>query len=102
MAVLTSGCAGGAGVVLMVTLSQAFRLCGIDHEIVYLQAVGSRDDFFFAAKKIRNKLDMKKIKVIRIEPKFECFGPDYLGMLFVVRGIDKRALEKLYWKCLQE
>lgn len=86
----------------MITLSQAFRLCGIDHEVVYLQAVGSRDDFFFSERKIRNMLDMKKIKVIRIEPRFDRFGPDYLGMLFVVRGIDGESLKKLYWKCLQE
>ena len=86
----------------MITLSKAFRLCGIDREIVYLQAAGSRDNFFFAARKIRNKLDMKKIRVIRIEPRFDKFGPDYLGMLFVVRGIDGEALKQLYWKCLQE
>lgn len=85
----------------MITLSKAFRLCGIEREIVYLQTIGSRNDFFFTARKIRNKLDMKKIKVIRIEPRFEHFGPDYLGMLFVVRGIDGEALKQLYWECLQ-
>lgn len=81
----------------MITLSQAFRLCQIEDKPVFLQAVDDRsnDTVYFNPKWIRNHMDMRKIKVIRIEPLFEKYGPDYLGVLFVVRGISYIDLRRI-------
>lgn len=83
----------------MITLIEAFRLCNIGAEPVYLQSAGDKknDAHYFWSWKVRNLFDMKNIKVVGIEPHFETYGPDYLGMMFVVRGItDQELREKSY------
>lgn len=78
----------------MITLSEAFRLCHIGEEAVYLRENGKTnwDDHYFWSKKVRNKFDMKKIKVVGIEPKFERYGYDFDGMCFIVTGITDKEL----------
>ena len=83
----------------MITLSEAFKLCGIGEEAVYLRHVkdppGSHWSYYFWSKKIRDKFDMKKVRVIRIETEFEHFGPEFLGFRFVVDGMTQEELKKL-------
>lgn len=85
----------------MISLISAFRLCDIRDEIVYLRLDGDKDPFsslFFWSEKIRKKLDMKKVKVVQIRPKFS-YG-DYEGIEFVVRGISKQEIERAYYNSL--
>lgn len=81
----------------MITLSQAFRLCDIRAESVFLRA--ATDDkyleHYFWAPNLRELADMKKIKVVKIYPAFEHYGPGFKGMCFVVRGISSDKLRKL-------
>lgn len=84
----------------MITLSEAFKLCHIKAEkMVYLRENGKDDwhDYLISAKTIRNKLDMKKIRVVGIEPKFQRYGNDYLGLCFVVTGISEKEIQKLQY-----
>lgn len=83
----------------MITLSEAFRLCNVGDEPVYLFHVKERKsvwDFghYFWSKTIRDRFDMKKIKVVRIDLQFENFGNDFLGWCFVVSGITPEELHK--------
>lgn len=80
----------------MVTLSEAFKLCRIKDECVYLQENGKSEwkDHIFWSKKVRDTFDMKKIKVVGIEPRFERCGYDFMGMRFIVTGITDEELQK--------
>lgn len=80
----------------MITLAQAFRLCDIGEEAIYLQAADDEThrEHYFWSKKVRARLDLKKIKVVRIRPLWEQYGPDYLGLLFIVRGITGQELQQ--------
>lgn len=75
----------------MLTLSEAFRLCGIEDETVYLMLPGTKTyglfsgKYIVSARIIRNKLDMKKIIVHRISVQLNYEG-EYVGMFFVVTG----------------
>ena len=62
----------------MISLISAFRLCRIKDEMVYLQIEGSNQDVAFWSEKLRKRLDMKRIQVVGIIPRFESFGYDYL------------------------
>lgn len=81
----------------MITLSQAFRLCNIGDESVYLQAASDPqyEEHYFWSAKLREMVDMKKIKVVGIYPKFDRYGTDFCGMAFVVRGKTYSELWKL-------
>lgn len=81
----------------MITLSQAFRLCNIGNEGVYLQVISGakRGEFYFWSGRVRELFDMKKVRVTRIEPRFDPYGPDFEGMLFTVNGITPEELQKL-------
>lgn len=80
----------------MITLSEAFRLCNIGEEAVYLQMAGDKANkrYHFWSRKVREKLDMRKIKVVGIRPLWETYGPNYLGLLFIVRGITQEQLQQ--------
>ena len=88
----------------MITLSEAFRLCGIKDETVYLMHAEAKERGLFggkhpiSAKTIRNKMDMKKIIVHRIDVQFDYYG-QYCGMVFVVNGvgISEEDLMHLQW-----
>ena len=88
----------------MITLSDAFRLCGIKDESVYLRHAGAKTHGLFggkylvSAKTIRHKTDMKKIIVHRIDVQCDYNG-EYLGMVFVVNGvgISEEDLMHLQW-----
>lgn len=89
----------------MITLSEAFRLCGIKDESVYLMHVGAKKayglfsgKYLVSAKTIRRKTDMKKIIVHRIDVQCDYNG-EYLGMVFVVNGvgISEEDLMRLQW-----
>lgn len=82
---------------MAVTLTEAFRLCNVGREIVYLRHAkeSSRNDGHrLRASKIREKFDMQKIRVMKIELEFEHFGSDVLGWRFVVTGISPEELCK--------
>lgn len=73
----------------MITLIEAVKLCRIpEDEPVYLRNRGS--DYFdytlLTPCEMRNRLDMRKIKVHAISTRFERFGPDFMGMEFEVSG----------------
>lgn len=73
----------------MVTLIEAFRLTDVrDDDIVYLRPKGQTRFYSIIAsgKRIREKLDMKRVKVVRISPRFEVCGYDYEGIEFTVTG----------------
>ena len=78
----------------MITLAHAFRLCSIASEPVYLRRKCESDftDHYFWSDKVRRLFDMKRIKVVGIEPRLQKYGPDYLGMLFIVTGITEEEL----------
>ncbi len=81
----------------MITLSEAFKLCDITEEHVFLLHVDEpksvwNDGHYFWSSKIRNKLDMKHIRVLKIEPCFEHFGSDFKGFKFTVAGITPEKL----------
>lgn len=81
------------------TLAKAFRLCGLkDGDLVYLRPISSNTDYCFTGRQLRETCDMKKIHVVNIRPRFEHFGPDYLGMCFTIRGAD---IETLTRKCFK-
>lgn len=88
----------------MITLSEAFRLCGIKDETVYLAHAEEKERGLFvgtypvSAKTIRNKTDMKKIIVHRIDVQFDYDG-QYRGMVFVVNGVglSEEDLVRLQW-----
>lgn len=83
----------------MVTLIQAFKMCNIGEEMVYIREYKEEPDrpwdrgHAIWSKKIRDRLDMKKIAVIKILPAFSYSG--YEGFSFVVRGVDADVLRKL-------
>lgn len=88
----------------MITLSEAFRLCGIKDETVYLKHAEAKERGLFggkhpvSAKTIRHKTDMKKIIVHRIDVQCDYNG-ECLGMVFVVNGvgISEEDLARLQW-----
>lgn len=60
----------------MITLKQAFRLCGIrDDEVIWLRPKDQSRHWAtpYTGQEIRQKKDMKRIKVLRIRILF-CFG----------------------------
>ena len=75
----------------MITLSEAFKLCGIsDGECIKFTKVGEDARWvalndIWTAGEIRKKLDMKRIHVHRISPWFS-FG-EYEGWLFTTDGL---------------
>ena len=87
-----------------ITLSRAFRLCGIRESAVYLRAFGDQTytDHYFWAGRVRELLDMKRLIVTRIEPKFEPYGPGFDGMLFTVKGITAEELRKLSYRAMNK
>lgn len=83
----------------MITLSEAFRLCNVENEPVYLIHVNElksvwSPDYYFYSKKIRDRFDMKKVKVVKIDLRFENFGDAFLCWRFVVSGITPEELHK--------
>lgn len=80
----------------MITMSEAFRLCDIGEEPVYLQVAGDKanEAHYFWAKNVRELFDMKQVKVVGIRPSWAAYGPDYLGMKFIVRGVTDQELRE--------
>ena len=83
----------------MLTLSEAFRICDIGEESVFLIHVKAKKSVWmnghrFWSTTIRNKFDMKKIRVLKIDLVFETYGPDFLGYRFTVSGITEEQLAK--------
>lgn len=83
----------------MITLIQAFRLCEIREEMIYLTTSQSTRQpthtISVWSEKVRQKVDMKRIKVHRVRERFS-FG-EFLGMEFVVSGITDEELKSLNW-----
>lgn len=86
----------------MITLSEAFKLCGIKEETIYLRHVEESNSVwsghYFWSKKIRDKMDMRKIRVVKIEPAFEHYGSDFIGWRFIVAGITPEELTRIEYK----
>lgn len=74
----------------MISLIKAIRLCRIrEDEFIYLKERG-KDNFMcpcFSLREIRQKFDMRAIKVYAISPKFERFGDGFLGMEFKINRL---------------
>jgi hypothetical protein len=79
----------------MITLTQAFRICHIGNEFVYLKTKESIRSVGVSARRLRELVDMKKIEVVGIDVRFETCGPDFLGMEFKVKGISQAEIERL-------
>jgi len=84
----------------MITLSEAFKLCDVRDEAVYLRHVDEphsiwNSGHYFWSKKIRDKMDMRKIQVVKIEPEEEHFGSGFRGWRFVVAGITPEELTRI-------
>lgn len=86
----------------MITLTKAFKLCGIGAESVYLQAASDthRIEFFFWSTKLREVADMKKLKVVGIYPKIDVNDGEFKGMVFVVRGMSRDELDAIRCKAM--
>lgn len=74
-------------------------MCGITDELVYLRHINEQTNIWnsghwFTSKTIREKFDMQRIKVVKIELEFEHFGSDFKGWRFVVCGIEPQELIK--------
>lgn len=85
----------------MLTLIKAFRLCQICNEPVFIRSVDGNifAERYFWSEKVREQFDMKKVRVVRIEPLFSRYEYNsYRGMLFVVRGITDKELAKIEQK----
>ena len=84
----------------MITLSEAFRLCNTGDESVYLQAASdlNYEEFYFWSARLRELVDMKRIKVVGIYPKFDRYGSDFCGMVFAVRGMTTKELRELSYR----
>lgn len=83
----------------MITMSKAYKLCGCDG--VYLCPIDEHEYFgavWLSDKKIRENLDMKKIKVIRIYPHISISNGEYLGEEFFVTGITRKELRRILAK----
>ncbi|GKH49823.1 hypothetical protein CE91St46_09340 [Eubacteriales bacterium] len=83
----------------MITLSQALKLTKMrNEEYCYLLPLGEKrfNSIGVPVKIVKDRLDMKEIKVYSIQPKFELYGPDFLGMEFEVALSEKhkRLLRK--------
>lgn len=82
---------------VMITLSQALRLCKCN-EIYLIAADDKRQyEFWFWVLRLRELVDMKKIHVVQIVPVFEPYGPAFNGLGFIIRGMDMGTLNKLYF-----
>lgn len=86
----------------MVTLSSAFKLCKIDDsEIVILRHKWNKSPgwysgmHFIRARIVRDKVDMKKIKVHHIDAVHSVTSGDFLGFLFEIDGISEDILNYL-------
>lgn len=87
----------------MITLAEAFKLCEIGEETVFLRHVDEPKNIWdsghrFWSKKIRDKFDMRKIRVVNIELEFEHFGPEFRGWRFVVAGITPEELYRIEYE----
>lgn len=83
----------------MITLAEAFKLCGIREEPVFLRHVDEDKSIwgprhYFWSKWIREKFDMRKVRVVKIELAFESYGPGFLGWIFVVNGITPEEIRR--------
>lgn len=71
----------------MIDLYIAFKLCNIsDDEIIHLRRenqIFKSEYEVLTGKQVKNKYDMRKIKVIEIIPYFLC--GDYEGFLFTIK-----------------
>ena len=85
---------------MSITLSEAFRLCNIGNESVYLQAASDpqHGEYYFWSAKLREMVDMKKIKVVGIYPRFEKYGYDFCGIAFTIRGMTAKELRELSYR----
>lgn len=83
---------------VMITLSQALRLCKCNE--IYLIASNDKrqHEFWFWVPRLRELVDMKKIHVVRIIPVFEPYGPAFNGLGFIIRGLNMDTLNKLYFR----
>lgn len=79
------------------TLIEAYRMCECDG--VYLHPLKSSniDVEYLSDKKIRDRLDMKAIRVLKIRPKFSFYG-EFLGMEFDVSGVSAETLRHIAWR----
>ena len=85
----------------MITLSKAFRLCGVTgNEVVYLKAADdpNHNEYWFWTGRIIELFDMKKIHVIKIRPKFSIPDFTFKGFVFTVRGMNADDLRKMSYK----
>ena len=82
----------------MITLTQAFRLLNIeDCEIVYLKAGVSKRIHGYSGRKIREKLDMKNLRVSGIGLNFG-YTTEFQGYILTIQGISENDLwRKLGW-----
>lgn len=80
------------------TLIQAFRICQVQDEAVYLRTANGSPyhEYYFWSENVRKLLDMKKIKVCRIDVCYTSgFSEVWAGWLFIVRGISDEELHKM-------
>ena len=88
----------------MITLSEAFRLCKIsDAEGVHLKAADDirNEEHYFWSKRLIELVDMKKIKVVCIYPKFY-FDGSFGGMAFTLRGVTSKELKDLSYIAMRK
>lgn len=86
----------------MITLSEAMRLCvSAKYTGAYLRPINESGPFarvWLSDKAIRNHLDMKKVKVVRIDPHIDMSDGEFMGMVFDVVGVTLPELQKLQFK----
>ena len=83
----------------MITLAEAFELCGIDKGSVYIRHIDNQNDkwnsgYIFWKSTIGQKIDMQKTYVTKIESHREFIACDFTGWSFVITGISADELKK--------
>lgn len=82
----------------MITLSQAYKLCDCDGAFLHPYGTHGINRAWLSDRKIRDYLDMKKIRVVKIGPRIDMNDGEFLGMCFEVVGITPEELFKVSMK----
>ena len=82
----------------MITLSQAYKLCDCDGAYLHPTGTSGINRTWLSDRQIRNYLDMKAIKVMKIGPRIDMSDGEFMGMCFEVVGITSVELWKISMK----
>ena len=77
----------------MLTLAQAFRLCGIKDEGITIKTRDRPGGEWVWSRAITNRFDLKKVYVTKIDTEFSYDG-EYYGFSFSVVGLTTKDIKE--------